>query len=403
MKISTKHIAVTPSENFLLCGYVPAKKATGKLDDIIMSSIIFDDGSKRLLLVNIDLCFITPLIKEALNNGIKTEYHIDEVVFSATHNHSGPSVHGLDRFGILDSNLENEYLGGLSRELSLMVKWLIANLQETTCKIGEVGIEGIYSSRLNPEKPINKKVKSLKFYDNENSLIAEYLNIAVHSTVLGVENTLYSGDLVGNLAKEIYSEIGVYPLVHVGSAGDSSTRFLRQGSDSKELKRVVGLLKDQIMRVENNEDVVLDSISKDIISYRVKRSIDINDASIKANLLRKRLRIEMDQVSRKLIQSKLFALNVQVERGNIDITLNSNVFSIGKIKIITFPLEVDASLVREMYTSKYNLLCNYANDYYGYIINQNEYDNTYEGMSSIFEKGEAEMYIKEIVEKLKTT
>lgn len=400
MKVSSSFSKITPKDNFIMAGYVPGKVATDKLDDIIMSGLLISVNQQLLLLINIDVCMISEKIRYEINKALESLISPKNVIISATHNHSGPSVQGLEHFGILNHQKEQEYREYLGYTAQTLFTEMLNNLEEVTSYFGMREISGLYSSRLDLNKKIDKTVKSIKFYNSRKELVAEYLNLSVHSTVLGTSNTSYSADLVGNTAKRIHENTGIYPLIQVGAAGDSSTRFLRKGQDSIELDRVSTLLANQIIDIDNNEQIMIDAIKVKEIKYLVDREVDFVKIKDEISKQEIELLIAEDDPQSKLIKSKLFALRLHLSRGNINQEILTRIYHLGKISIITFPLEVDAKLVENILDNNYNLLCNYANDYFGYVINEDEYLDTYEGMSSIFSKGEAEKYIGIIHKKL---
>jgi len=393
IKVSTEHHIVTPKNNFILCGYVPGMIADGVYDNIIMSGLLLSINNKSIYMINIDLCMISEMIREEIIKSLKNDLLNCELLITATHNHTGPSVQGFEHFGILDVEKEQTYREHLGKVALKMYQSLKTKQEECVLNFGSTIIDGLYSSRINITKESDKSIKSIQFVNKNNDVVAQILNIAVHSTILSNKFSKYSADLVGNIAKNLYKENGVYPLIHIGAAGDSSTRFYRINSSENELKRVSKIITNEIQSINHTKNLNIDNLLNKEINYQINTIFDKNTIQKSIKQITNLISMTTDEVYLKLLQSKLFALKFKLKRGYINVNVISNIYKLGDITFITFPLEVDASLVKELYKENHIFLINYANDYHGYIINADDFDNTYEGMSSIFEKNEAEKYI----------
>lgn len=396
LKASSEHRVVTPKENFILCGYVPGKISNGVHDDIIMSGLLLKIKSKLIFMINIDLC----MISKAIYNEIMSQLHLIhkdcEVLVTATHNHTGPSVQGYEHFGILDDAKESKYRQFLGKTALSIYQSLESKLEDCTVKYGKTHICGLYSSRINSKKESDKSIKSVQFINNQNAIVAELINIAVHSTVLNNQFQKYSSDLVGNVAKQIFRSTKTYPLIQIGAAGDSSTRFYREGSDEQELNRVSKLISKEILSIKHTKTITINDMKSKQVSYKINTVFNKDILAKKIEELTNVISRTTDKQTLKLNQSKLFALQLNLKREKIDVEVISYIYQIGEVTLITFPLEVDASLVSDFYIEDNIFIVNYANDYHGYIINKKDFDNTYEGMSSIFKKNEAEKFIEQI-------
>ena len=106
----TKEI-ISPDVGTLIAGYGTNDVSIAKLDDLMMTAVVFDDGDSRVLLVSFDLLGLDPeIIREIRSDAAKTlGVPAANVMLSCTHTHGGPSTR---TFGLLkdDARLDERYL-----------------------------------------------------------------------------------------------------------------------------------------------------------------------------------------------------------------------------------------------------------------------------------------------------
>ncbi|PAT01921.1 hypothetical protein CI105_03425 [Candidatus Izimaplasma bacterium ZiA1] len=91
---------------------------------------------------------------------------------------------GYEHFGILDDAKESTYRQYLGKTALSIYQSLESKLEDCTVKYGKTHICGLYSSRINSKKESDKSIKSIQLIKNQNTIVAELINITVHSTVL---------------------------------------------------------------------------------------------------------------------------------------------------------------------------------------------------------------------------
>ena len=96
---------ITPKLGTKLYGYPQDRPAESIRDDLLVKAAAFGYGKPSALLVEIDLCSIQDYQSEELGKIIEKETGIpkENIMFSATHTHSGPCITGAPGWGDNDS------------------------------------------------------------------------------------------------------------------------------------------------------------------------------------------------------------------------------------------------------------------------------------------------------------
>ena len=189
-----------------MAGYGAARFAKGVLDPIEARVLALSDGSRKIALVTLDLCFtFEPPIMEKIRAGVRRS--VDEVIFVASHTHSGPTYaaapeaaeHAAVRIveaiqaaakAMAPARIGNgwgeTYLGFNRRYLrpdgSLMMFWRNESKVSTTF-------------------PFDPTVGVIRVDRSDGTPLAMLVHYACHPVVLGPDNVDYSADYPGEMRK----------------------------------------------------------------------------------------------------------------------------------------------------------------------------------------------------------
>src|SRR5208282_2025556 len=87
---------ISPRKPLFLAGYphVP-RTSTGIHDKLLASALYLSDGTAPLLLLGVDILFISPQSADLCRKRISTKTGVParNILISATHTHSGPLTH----------------------------------------------------------------------------------------------------------------------------------------------------------------------------------------------------------------------------------------------------------------------------------------------------------------------
>ena len=266
LKAGIARIDITPTESLYMGGYDESCRmgpSDGVYGKIYSRALVFDDGTKRVAFVEVDIVSLPGESYLPLRQLIASETGIpvENIMLGCTHNHAAPS---LDR-----KNSESEWYRQFNTRIVKTVKDAIANLEpvkigggigksyiamnrrkrmedtisyitfdennssqsygkhktDSPVKIREM--EGVYRLGANPEGPIDDQVVIMRIDKLSGQPKAVFVNYACHGTSLGGRNNKISPEWSGHMLEYIEKNIpGVIGIFAQGAAGDINPRFV---------------------------------------------------------------------------------------------------------------------------------------------------------------------------------
>lgn len=355
MKIGHAHFDLTPKGEFYLIGFRSENRmypASGVHDPIFGNALLLDDGEQELYIFSADFLEFEESMAEDVKNLLAEKYGIarDNVLLCATHDHNSVvSYHKSWYTGKFDA----QYYAFLLDTICRGVEVCRANAQPASAKIGSRVILGYYGNRNHPGQPADNEVFVLHFCGDDGKPFAGLVNWAVHSTVLGGENTWLTAEWAGNVSKKLESSFGYYPAMIVGAAGDCSNRNERHGKDFAELERVSEGMANEIAAIPADKPLRLDKIRCQTLYHT--------------------------------IHTPDFHLDAK-----------GQVFDLGDVQLFVFPGELGSAFGPALRSSsgKCALVFGYTNGYYEYFLPASEYGLSFETQNCKVPRGEPEKMIR---------
>lgn len=398
MKVGCAIKKINPEVGCQMEGYAP-RNSTGNHDDLTVSAIAINND---FLIISMDLIALPGYRVDRIKRKIQEKFSIspEHVIMSAIHTHSGPTVTDL----LIDHpEIDENYWTKVSKKTVKSVEEALINAKESTLQLLQYQVEeGIYSNRNSRTLPYNRDIYELRFL-NKSKIVASYLLLATHPTVMNMKNTLISADLIGEIREEYKKVNGILPVVALSDCADTSTRFTRQESSFAEIKRLG-------KKIVNAFAV---PIAKNEINWKltsveaVKQRCDYNPiTNLKANeLYRKiiaRTKNTKDKINREIQQGLLDTYKHIRYYGHTNFETYAIIYNFEDFRIVTYPGELVyklGELIRN-HDSKLTLLITLSNDYRGYSVDEPEFGDYFESYNSVFLKGMADSFVKKIIQKL---
>jgi neutral ceramidase len=406
MKVSIVKKNINPINPSYLSGQINrVSKHTGILDDIYCSIIILELDETKLCLLSYDLLQFDDYLSLRIRDSVSNELGIDKknVYTIPSHTHAAPEVLKDGLFGIkTESEVSEGYLEFIEEISMNGVKEANQSLEDCYLEYAECSIEGFYGNRNDKDKPSDKQVRFILFKKDEN-VVGLLVNLSCHPTILGAQNTLISADLIGAIRKGLEDRYHCPVFMTNGAEGDISNRHYRLSSDQIELKRTsVGILK-QIPT--NLASIVLDIPSINIQSrkYVFNCHIDVQRIQAAIDLNESRLINNQNIDSLKLLNATntilYHRLNDNIES---ELEIEYSIIDLESIIILAIPMELFSSLFLMLKESINTpiLIFGLTNTSIGYCVDANSYDDTYEGLTSLFIKGEGERFIEHVTKEI---
>lgn len=403
MRVGTSRYCLTPNEEFYLIGYFSENRkypATGIHDDIYCNSMIIETKGKKLFIFSADFIEFEEEMVDDVKSMLFDKYGIerDMILMCATHNHSSVmSYHKHWHSG----KFSPKYYTFLMETICKSYETCIKKLTEATAKYGKKVIIGYYGNRNHPGELADNEVIVINFFDQQNQLIGEIINWAVHSTVIGPQNTKLTGDLAGQVCHKIGNQTGCFPLFIVGAAGDCSNRNQRQGQDFDELERISNGLTHEILHIEMDRNLSIDDIHYQSLFHTIHHNMAFVHKSLGKHLenLKNKMAISKDENEKKTLQNFINKYEGQMKLNKFHLDIKVCVYDLGGFQIITFPGELGSKLgisLKEDH-SKLKIIAGYTNGFHHYFMSKEDYEGEYhETIGRPIPKGESEKIINKI-------
>jgi|GEM_PF-1051817 len=265
-KVGLAKVCITPDViGNVMLGYArPKQKVRGVAQDIYSRALCIQSEQDLLFFLNIEICFPTQLLHDALLKNLQKEIpHIEEknLIITTQHTHSAPggiSAHALYNFsnqGFCPKTF-NTYLDGSSRALVKAFK----DLKPSTIKLKEGSFhpseDVAFNRSLNAFQnnkehkgkesvpsnlAIDRRSKQLEFWDEN---LRGFINFfGVHCTSLSSKNQLIHPDNKGVAsAKSEGRNLKSVCIFAQGYAGDISPNFI---PDARSHRGFRGISKDE--------------------------------------------------------------------------------------------------------------------------------------------------------------
>jgi len=231
-------IDLSPPNGLPLVGYTAnGRNATGTHDPLEARALVLDDGARRIALVTLDLIF-TPLEPEmkAVRARVASSAKVGDVIFVASHTHSGPSIfagtspeidawliHMTDRIAAsiesAASKLEDAKIGAGWGQTQIGANRRYQPVSSSTPDSPE--IMWWRNSTKESSFPVDPTVGVLRIDRMNGQPIAILVNYACHPVIWGPDNKQYSADFPGAMRRTIEAAFpGSTAFFLQGGAGD---------------------------------------------------------------------------------------------------------------------------------------------------------------------------------------
>ena len=404
MKFSIAKTCINPLIPSYLSGQINRiEKHTGILDDLFCTTIIIEENQTKICLLAYDLLQFDSSLSDAIRIKVADKLNIDtrNVFTIPSHTHAAPEVLKDGLFGIkTESSVAEGYLDYLTNKS--IDNSVLANetLKNVDLEYGEIEIDGIYGNRNDKNRLADKKIRFLMFKD-KNKVVGILVNLSCHPTILGQKNTMISADLFGYIRSHLEDRYHCPVFMSNGTEGDVSNRHYRISDDINELIRTGNGI---ISQIPYPLPTSLVSINRFEIHHRSFEFKCFNDIIRLRDAISRNNQLILDTNNPdqlKILHATNTVLNHQINQTYHErLTIEYSIIELGSMIIITVPLELFSSLYLKLEYHN-TIIFGLTNTSYGYCVDKESYDNTYEGLTSLFIKGEGERFISHLNEEIK--
>src|SRR5215510_999368 len=228
-------VDITPPAGVELWGYSNRSgPATGALDPLYARALVLDDGRNAVAIVTLDLGRTFGQAQmSTVRERARREHRVNDVMFIASHTHSGPSIDEDYENGALpewERRALDKIAQAIGEARSRMVEarigvgfgqTIIGHNRRLVQSDGSVKMLWRNSTG-QTGGPIDPIVGVIRVDDKQGNPIAIMVNYACHPVVFGPDNLRYSADYPGAMARAVEESWGAKPICFFlqGAPGD---------------------------------------------------------------------------------------------------------------------------------------------------------------------------------------
>ncbi len=272
MRIGAVQKEITPSLPAELVGYIRRfGKAAGIHDPLLANLLLVDNGTERVLLVSLDILFLSTDFAFKVKQAVSEKLNIDtkNILLAAIHTHSAPAIHFFRDESIQDKAWEEKVFQTLVQSAVEASQ----QLQQTTMGVG-VGRSSIGQNRRKDKGPFDSNFPLICFFDEQDRPQAVMANCGCHPVVLDERNLFITADYVFNFRNSLNTMLSsdLTTLFFTGACGDVDP--LERGSFSAAQRLGKKLAGEALVIIDSME------ASSDIEIKSIETSLEIPYAGI---------------------------------------------------------------------------------------------------------------------------
>ena len=226
-------VNVTPAQPAALVGYSPRGPYTFVQDSSHVKALTLSNGKSSIAWLNYELLIVHPQLADQVRSGVqKAGISIDQLIFTATHTHSGlggymPGLVGSLAFGGYDEQVMEQLVAGSVRALQTA----LASQDTVMLAFKKTSVPDLVSNRFVKGGATDPYVRQVLFQRKDGKK-ATFMTYSAHATALSSKFMGLSGDYPGFLTQHLEEEVD-FALFAAGTVG--SHRPITQGNTPEQV------------------------------------------------------------------------------------------------------------------------------------------------------------------------
>ena len=226
-------VNVTPAQPAALVGYTPRGPYTFVQDSSHVKALTLSNGKSSIAWLNDELLIVHPQLADQVRSGVqKAGISVDQLIFTATHTHSGlggymPGLVGSLAFGGYDEQVVEQLVAGSVRALQTA----LASQDTVMLAFKKTSVPDLVSNRFVKGGATDPYVRQVLFQRKDGKK-ATFMTYSAHATALSSKFMGLSGDYPGFLTQHLEEEVD-FALFAAGTVG--SHRPITQGNTPEQV------------------------------------------------------------------------------------------------------------------------------------------------------------------------
>ncbi len=243
--------SITPPIGTPLAGYGDrrGRPSTGVHDEIFVKALAVSDGVDTAVIVGADMLIVPENVADLVRLRVsqQTPLTANEILFNASHNHSGPGAFGPGPVSkIFNGPYDPKILDFLSTAFTEAIVEACQSLEPAKVAHGEVDASEYIRNRTRKDGPVDSEL-SYMLVEQEDGDRCFLVSYSAHPTILGASNLQFTGEYPGFLVRRITEKTGAEAIYLGGSVGSMSHRT-PEGDDPFDRAHAMGVaLADKLL------------------------------------------------------------------------------------------------------------------------------------------------------------
>ncbi|GMQ26418.1 hypothetical protein Aoki45_31000 [Algoriphagus sp. oki45] len=214
-------VNVTPERPVDLVGYAPRGPYEFVQDSSYVKALALSNGQTQLAWLNFELLIVHPALAKAIEEGVqKAGIPINQLIFTATHTHSGmggymPGPLGEMAFGGYDEKI----VEGMVAKSVQALKTALSTQDTVSISFRKTNAPDHVSNRFIKDGPYDPFVRQLIFTKKKDGKKALFFTYSAHATCLSSKFMGLSGDYPKFLTQRLESRDYEFALYAAGTVG----------------------------------------------------------------------------------------------------------------------------------------------------------------------------------------
>ena len=228
-------VNVTPTQPAELVGYSPRGPYTFIQDSSHVKALTLSNGKSNIAWLNYELLIVHPQLADQVRAGVrKAGISLDQLIFTATHTHSGlggymPGIVGSLAFGGYDEQVVEQLVAGSVRALQSA----LASQDTVRVAYKKTSIPDLVTNRFVKGGPTDPFVRQV-LLQRKDGQKASFITYSAHATALSSKFMGLSGDYPGYLTELLEEDEVDFALFAAGTVG--SHRPHTQGNTPEQVQ-----------------------------------------------------------------------------------------------------------------------------------------------------------------------
>ena len=418
LKAGLSELCITPLLGSMMPGQFNVRFGSRILDDLYTKALVFENNGERAAVVSVDTLFLGDDVFACFREKLTEQTGIKDVIFAATHTHSGGPIDGWG-----DHLIKDETYADLVVNKSIdAVKTALDKLQPVTIAAGMEKEHDIAFHRrflmkdgsirtnpgmknpdiVKPAGPIDPDVTALRINDLNGNVIGVLSSFSCHLDVLGGDEISadYPGEL-SNVIKNVYGKdtVSIFLTAPCGNINhtDVSGKFTTKKGHYKRLGKVLAgkviAAAEKAPVMENNSIAVKYETIECACRQPTKEEANAGRALIEKE---KRTHAELCSARDGSLQNLFYAKEAVRMYDNPEPTAKMEIMAlkIGDMVIITMPAELFVEFALDIKTADdfpYIMVSSLTNGLVGYVLTKEALEaGSYESLLASSSKMAAE-------------